>query len=42
LGSISAFGVDSQGELFVVDHTGGRVYRLTRTIPKPGNVRIVR
>jgi glucose/arabinose dehydrogenase len=42
LGSISAFGVDAQGELFVVDHTGGRVYRLTRTIPRPANVRIVR
>ena len=42
LGSISAFGVDASGELFLVDHTGGRVYRLVRPIPRPTNVRIVR
>lgn len=41
-GNISAFGVDSRGELFVVDHTGGRVYRLVRAIARPSNVRIVR
>lgn len=41
-GNISAFGVDSRGEMFIVDHTGGAVYRLVRAPAKPTNVRIVR
>jgi glucose/arabinose dehydrogenase len=39
-GNISAFGVDSNGELFVVDYTRGAVLRLTQQPSVPSNVRI--
>lgn len=43
LGGISSFGVDAQGELYLVDHSGGRILKVTRANPRPPtNVRIVR
>ena len=43
LGGISAFGVDANGELYLVDHTRGLIVRFVRTTPRPPtNVRIVR
>ena len=45
LGSISSFGVDSRGELYIVNHTGGSVVQITSSASKPSppaNVRIIR
>lgn len=43
LGNISSFGVDSAGELYIVNHTGGRIVQITagRPLP-PTNLRIIR
>ena len=41
LGGISAFGIDSGGELYVVDHTRGLVLAFSPRLPRPPtNVRI--
>jgi glucose/arabinose dehydrogenase len=42
LGSISSFGVDTAGELYIVSHTGGSILRLSRVPARPSNFRIVR
>jgi glucose/arabinose dehydrogenase len=45
LGNISSFGIDSRGELYVVNHTGGSVVQVTSTAPRPSpptNLRIIR
>jgi glucose/arabinose dehydrogenase len=41
-GNISTFGIDSKGELFVVDYTRGIVNRLTEEPLAPTNLRIIR
>ena len=42
LGNISSFGVDLDGELFIVSHTRGVVLRLMGELPRPENLRIIR
>jgi glucose/arabinose dehydrogenase len=43
VGGISAFGVDAEGELYIVDHTRGLILKFVRGLPRPPtNVRIVR
>jgi len=43
LGNVSSFGVDSRGELYVVNHTGGTVVQITGGRPAaPTNLRIIR
>jgi glucose/arabinose dehydrogenase len=42
LGNISSFGVDLDGELFIVSHTRGVVFRLMGELPRPENLRIIR
>jgi glucose/arabinose dehydrogenase len=43
LGNVSAFGVDSNGELYVVSHTNGSIVQITSPAPKPPtNLRIIR
>ena len=43
LGNISSFGVDSRGELYVVNHTGGTIVQITGGKPAPPtNLRIIR
>ncbi len=45
LGNISSFGIDSQSELYVVNHTGGSIVQITSTASRPSpptNVRIIR
>jgi hypothetical protein len=45
LGNISSFGIDSHGELYVVNHTGGSIVRITTNAPRPSpptNLRIIR
>jgi glucose/arabinose dehydrogenase len=45
LGNISSFGLDSRGEIYVVNHTGGSIVRITTNAPRPSpptNVRIIR
>jgi glucose/arabinose dehydrogenase len=43
LGNISSFGVDSTGELYVVNHTGGSIVKIVGRQPAPPtNLRIVR
>jgi glucose/arabinose dehydrogenase len=42
LGNISSFGVDLDGELYIVSHTRGVVLRLVGELPKPENLRIIR
>jgi glucose/arabinose dehydrogenase len=44
IGNVSAFGVDASGELYIVNHTGGRILRVIMPVPPtpPTNVRIVR
>jgi len=40
---VSSFGVDAGGELYIVNHTGGLVYKLVRGAPRaPTNLRIIR
>jgi glucose/arabinose dehydrogenase len=41
--NVSSFGVDSGGELFVVNYFGGIIYKLVRGAPRaPTNLRIIR
>ncbi len=35
LGNISSFGVDADGELFIVNHNGGRIVRITAPLTAP-------
>jgi glucose/arabinose dehydrogenase len=45
LGNISSFGVDSAGELYVVNHTGGSVVQIQSTVTPPSpptNLRIIK
>ncbi len=45
LGNISSFGVDSDGELYLVSHSRGVIYKIvpaTAAPPTPSNLRIVR
>ena len=43
LGNISSFGMDSRGELYVVNHTGGTIVQITGGKPAPPtNLRIIR
>jgi hypothetical protein len=42
LGNVSGFGVDSTGELYVVDYSRGAVFRVARAPRAPSNVRIIR
>jgi hypothetical protein len=42
LGNISSFGVDLDGELYIVSHTRGVVLRLMGELPTPQNLRIIR
>jgi glucose/arabinose dehydrogenase len=45
LGFISSFGVDADGELYVVNHSGGRIVRITTPVtvpPAPAGLRIVK
>jgi len=45
LGNISSFGVDSDGELYLVSHSRGTIYKIvpaTAAPPTPSNLRIVR
>ena len=41
VGGISSFGVDAQGELYVVDHSRGMVLKFTRDMRAPTNLRII-
>ena len=41
-GNISSFGIDSKGELYIVDYTRGVVNRLTNQPVPPTNLRIIR
>ena len=42
LGNISSFGVDLDGELYIVSHTRGVVLRLVGELPRPENLRIIK
>jgi hypothetical protein len=44
VGNISAFGVDANGELYIVNHTGGTIVQITSGTPPtaPTNLRIIR
>lgn len=42
LGRISSFGIDSDGELYIVSHDQGRVLRLIAPPPTPSSLRIIR
>ena len=45
LGTISSFGVDADGELYVVSHSGGRIVRITAplaTPPVPSGLKVVK
>lgn len=44
LGNVSGFGVDANGELYVINHTGGRILRILVPTPPtaPTNLRIIR
>src|SRR5687768_13387806 len=45
LGSISSFGVDADGELYIVGHTNGRIVRITAPVsapPAPSGLRIIK
>jgi glucose/arabinose dehydrogenase len=45
LGNISSFGVDAEGELYIVNHTGGTIVQIMSTAPRPSppaNVRIIK
>jgi len=41
-GNISSFGVDADGELFIVSHSRGMIFRLTGDPPSPSNLHIIR
>ena len=42
LGNISSWGVDLDGELYIVSHTRGVVLRLMGELATPGNLRIIK
>lgn len=42
VGRISSFGMDADGDLYLVDHSGGMVLKLGREPRPPTNVRIIR
>ena len=45
LGNISSFGVDADGELYLVSHSGGRIVRITAPLtapPVPSGLKIVK
>jgi glucose/arabinose dehydrogenase len=42
LGSVSAFGIDQSGELYIVSHTRGIVFRLFGELTPPAGLRIIR
>jgi glucose/arabinose dehydrogenase len=43
LGGISSFGLDSNGELYIVSHTNGTIIKMTSEVPSPPtNLRIIR
>jgi hypothetical protein len=42
VGSVSSFGVDASGELYLVSHNLGKVLRIVSEPPAPANLRIVR
>jgi glucose/arabinose dehydrogenase len=45
LGNISSFGVDAEGELYVVNHTGGTIVQIMSTAQRPSpptNLRIIK
>jgi hypothetical protein len=42
LGTISAFGTDHDGELYIVGYNRGSVFRLVSALPVPQNLRIIR
>ena len=45
LGSISSFGVDADGEIYVVNHTAGRIVRITAPLavpPVPTDLKIIK
>ena len=45
LGNISSFGVDADGELYLVSHSGGRIIRITAPLaapPVPAGLKIVK
>ena len=45
LGNISSFGVDADGELYLVSHSGGRIVRITAPLtapPVPTGLKIVK
>ena len=41
-GNVSSFGIDSDGELYVVNYSQGVVLRLAGSLSAPTNLRIVR
>ena len=42
VGNVSGFGVDSRGELYVINYSAGSILRLTRGPAPPANLRIIR
>ena len=45
LGNISSFGVDADGELYVVNHSAGRIVRITAPLtapPTPTGLKIIK
>jgi glucose/arabinose dehydrogenase len=42
VGNVSGFGVDSRGELYVINYSAGSILRLTRGPAVPANLRIIR
>jgi hypothetical protein len=42
LGGISAFGLDAEGELYIVNHSAGVILRVAGAPAAPTNVHIVR
>ena len=42
LGFISSFGIDTDGELYIVSHDRGRIFKLIAPPPTPASLRIIR
>jgi glucose/arabinose dehydrogenase len=45
VGFVSSFGVDADGEIYIVNHTGGRIVRITAPLsapPAPGELKILK
>ncbi len=42
VGNVSGFGVDSRGELYLINYSAGSILRLTRGPAAPANLRIIR